>query len=1074
MMRFFKKKALRVPDYLPISSEEVLVFDAVQASGLFDPEFYLLRYPEIRSFRKGPLAHFCQYGIYEHRDPGPNFDTRAFLKMFPEEGKLSIPPFLHVLNSEHVEEPGRWLSRDTGSLRYLLERSGLFDSNWYKARNPDLVRAGLDAMSHLLDHGMREWRDPGPGFDTEFYAERYPFFLALGLSPLEHFLRIGRVAGYAATGLPKYERWAQRFLVLSAADKERIAADAAAYPLPPVAWVAVPNGAGPEAVHADIAAQVGAAPRLIDEDPCTELAKLADGTVLILIGGAARMRPQASYVFARALKRFQMVAAYSDHDRVDQEGIHWRPVFKPAMSPDFMARLAYAGPVVALELTAENRGLVAEAIVAAANGPSTAWAQLLLALSAAHVMRIPMPLFYLPDLALTETEEDPVYEPVVEVVLPAPVAKTTKLETAEAWPEVNIIIPTRDRREFLEACIDSVFNQTAYPRDRMRVIVVDNDSKEPETLVYLEALAARPGCSVVPSPGQFNFAKICNDGAEAAKGEILVFLNNDTTVRQADWLDKLARNAARPEIGAVGAQLLYPDGTVQHGGVIVGIQGVGGHRLVGVKAERAALRDITREMVAITGACLAIRRTVFTDLGGFDEQLAVAFNDTVLCVRAHEAGYRNLYIAEPLLTHHESKSRGLDDSREKFARNRREAIYVRERHGALFRDDPSYNPNLSLENVGFLAVPPRIVRPWRRSKPGIRRVLILSSVHGLGHGVAEVVAQQAAFLGGRNWDVIVGGPTTRQDRVYPGCRRVAVWTAQGAAALAVEEGIDCIVAHTPPFFSVTRFVGRHPLVYICDHGEPPSDLFVTDRKEREDIDWEKRFVAPLARRTFAISQAIRDQQFCRDALVLRNGNSHLAAWSSDWAKRRQNLREKFGFTGRFVVLSVCRFGAEERRYKGVDAFINLLDDLHFVVPNLARRGLYVQAGRGNHHDIAHAKAGGLTPFANISDAELAELYAASDLYLSLSQWEGYNLGIGQALAMGLPVVASDIPAHREFGIQTGVTTAHLCALIRDCYERWDESAAERKAWIEPWEVPLARMADTLEADHAEEDTAPWY
>ncbi|MFK5600318.1 glycosyltransferase [Methylobacterium sp. HMF5984] len=1070
-MRFFRKRSAKTLEHIPSSETEAAVFDAVQASGFFDPEFYLLRYPEIRSFRKGPLVHFCQYGIYEHRDPGPNFDTRAYLDVFPEAGKLTVPTFLHVLGSEHIEEPGLWLARDIGSLRFLLERSGLFDAKWYKARNPDLVRVGLDPISHLLDHGMREWRDPGPGFETAFYAESHPSFLALGLSPLEHFLRIGRAAGYTATGLPKYERWVQRFQALSVADEARIAADAAVRPLPAIAWYVSPNDADTDAVQAALAAQVGAEPRLVGGEPGTTLAGLADGTVLILIGSGARLRPQASYVLARALESFGMLAAYSDHDRIDDAGVHSHPVFKPAMAPDFMARLPYAGPVVALTLTAETRARATQAFTTA--DPSAAWARLLLSLPATRVMRVPMPLYSLLDRAVSEDGEEGVYEPVATRGLPAS-ALHPNSSTEKTWPPVRIVIPTRDRLEFLEACLDSLFEHTTYPRDRMRVVVVDNDSKDAAALAYLNAFAARPCCTVLSSPGPFNFAKICNDGAAGSESEILVFLNNDTTILQPDWLDKLAHQAARHEIGAVGAQLLYPDRTVQHGGVILGIQGVGGHRLVGVKADRAAQRDVTREMVAVTGACLAIRAAVFEELGGFDERLGVAFNDTALCVRAHEVGYRNLYIAEPLLIHHESKSRGFDDSRDKLARQRREATYVRERYGALFRDDPSYSPNLSLQNVGHLAVPPRVVRPWRRSKPGARRALILSSVHGIGHGVAEVVAQQAAFLVGLNWEVIVGGPTTRRDRPYPGCRRVAIWTSMDAAALAVEDGVDCIIAHTPPFFSVTRFLGRRPLVYLYDHGEPPPELFVTDRIQREDVDWEKRFVAPLARRTFVISRAIRDQQFRRDAVVLRNGNSHLSSWTPDWARRRADLRAKFGFAGRFVVLNVCRFGAEERRYKGIDAYIKLLDDLPFIVPDLAEMGVFAQAGRGDHRDIAHVKAGGLTPFANVTDVELAELYAASDLYLSLSQWEGYNLGIGQALAMGLPVVASDIPAHREFGIDTASTTPRLCALIAEHYAAWDEAATARQARIEPWEVPLARMAEVMEADCAEEDVGPWY
>ena len=1071
-MRLFRRWFSKNSEYHPSTDNEVAVYNAVQASGFFDPEFYALKYPEIRTFRKGPLAHFCQHGIYEHRDPGPNFNTNAYLELFPAAGKLKIPPFMQILESEHLQEPSYWLARDSNSLRYLLERSNLFDSMWYKKENPDVVRAGYDPILHLLDYGMREWRDPGPSFDTFFYAESYPSFMALGLSPLEHFLRIGRAAGYKAIGLPKYERWVRRFHILNAADEARIAADVAVRPLPPIAWYISPNEGDTDEVQAALAAQVGALPHLVAGKPCATLAGLADGTVLILIGSDARLCPQATYVFARSLERFGMLAAYSDHHRINDVGLHSDPVFKPAMSPDFMARLPYAGLVVALLLTAETRGYAVEAMVTP--DPSTAWARLLLSLPSARVMRVPMPLYCLPSLDNLVSEKNIVYEPVASGGIPKSIIDSKDDEVKKTWPKVAVIIPTRDQQELLQNCIDSIFEHTHYPRERLRVVVVDNDSEEPDAIAYLNTLSLRSHCAVVSSPGRFNFAKICNEGAAASGGEVFIFLNNDTTVRQSDWVDKLAHQAIRSEIGVVGAQLLYPDLTVQHGGVILGIQGVAAHRLLGLKAEQAAQRDVTREMVAVTGACLAIRTALFQELGGFDERLGVAFNDTALCVRSHELGYRNIYIAEPLLIHHESKSRGFDDSREKLARHRREAIYVRERYGHLFRNDPSYNPNLSIQDIGKLAVPPRIVQPWRRSKSGSRRALILSTVHGIGHGVAEVVAQQAAFLIGLGWEVIVGGPTTRRDRPYPGCRRVAVWSSQDSAALAVEEGVDCIIAHTPPFFSVTRFLGRRPLVYLYDHGEPPPELFLTDRTHREDVNWEKRFVAPLARRTFVISQTIFDQQFQSDAVVLRNGNSHLSAWTPDWARRRAELREKFGFANRFVVLSVCRFGEEERRYKGIDAYLDLVGELPFIFPDLAKKSIFVQAGRGNQRDIAYVKEGGLRPFANVTELELAELYAASDLYLSLSKWEGYNLGVGQALAMGLPVVASDIPAHREFGVNTASTIVRLCALLAEQYATWDETATMRKAWIEPWEAPLARMAELIEDDCVEEDLGPWY
>ncbi|MCJ2039277.1 glycosyltransferase [Methylobacterium sp. J-059] len=435
-------------------------------------------------------------------------------------------------------------------------------------------------------------------------------------------------------------------------------------------------------MRAALAAQIRAEPLLVGGGPGATLAGLADGTVFIVIGSGVRLRPQASYVFARALEHFRMLAASSDNDRIDDAGVYGHPVFKPAMAPDLMARLPYAGPVVALALTVETRACPTQAFRTA--DPSAARARLLLGPPATRVMRVLMPLYSLLDRAVSEDGEEVVYESVAALGLPASTPHPNS-STEKTWPPVRIVIPTPDRPEFLEACLDSLFEHPTCPRERMRLVMVDNDSTDAAALASLDAFAARPCCAVVSSPGPSNFAKICNDGAAWSEGEILVFLNNHTMILQPDWLDKLAHQAARHEIGLVGAQLHYPDRTVQHGGVILEIEGVGGHRLVGFKADRAVQRDVTREMIAVTGACLVIRAAVFEELGGFDERLGVAFNDTALFVRAHEADYRNLYIAEPLLIQHKSKSRGFDDSSHKLARQRREATYVRERYGAVPR-----------------------------------------------------------------------------------------------------------------------------------------------------------------------------------------------------------------------------------------------------------------------------------------------------------------------------------------------------------------------------------------------------
>lgn len=1051
--------------------------ERVRASGLFDAAWYLAHNQDVRRSGRDPLDHFVADGAWERRDPGPDFNTAVYVERAGSADFSKTSPFEHYLNAgEAGGRTGHTLTQDQ-QFRELLRGSGLFNESWYLAHNPDIQRSGIEPFDHVVRFGAAEGRDPGPGFQAAFYAEQNPGVFASGLSPLEHYLRVGRAAGAAPKGPDAYTRWIERYDELTASDRERIDADAAASSFPTLVCVHIlaDSAVDTDEIRTSLTAQIGIAPeiRIVAPQggfntPDHAVDDLPDDTILILSSGQARLRPHAVYVFANVLMRERAVAAYSDHDHETISGQRVRPVFKPEMSPDFMARQPYAGPVVAVRIDAAGRDRIASALATAARGdPSAAFAALLLGLDPVRVKRVPLPLYSLP--ARVDAVED-----ARDVGAIAPVLGDDRAEApafAGEPPQVVIVIPTRDRYEILKACIDSLLVHTDYPPDRFRVLVVDNGSREPDSLTYLRQLAEDPRCAVVSSPGPFNFAKICNDGATVAGGEVLVFLNNDMTVIAPDWLAALAAHAVRPEIGVVGAQLLYPDDTVQHGGVLLGLQGVAGHHLQGVPALEARRRDVTRELTAVTGACLAVRRAVFTRVGGFDEALAVAFNDVALCIRVHEAGYRNLYLARPLLYHHESKSRGYDDTPEKLARNCREAIYARERFARYFRDDPAYNPNMSLQKSGELSLCPRVVRPWRRS-PTQRRALVLSIGHGLGHGVGRVVSLQAERLLARGWAVAVGGPVSEGDRLYPGCQRIKLETASDAAAFAVAEGFDCVIAHTPPFFSVTRYLGHRPLVYAYDHGEPPPNMF-DDRAAREDIDWEKRFCVPLAHRVFCISKAIYAQQYRQDAIVVRNGNSHLATWSADWSGRRASLRRKFGFEGRFVVLNVCRFHRSERRYKGVDTYATLAAEFLYVSPERGRTAVFALAGRGDDDDIAFVRAAGLTTFPNVSDVQMAELYAASDLYVGLSQWEGYDLGIGQALAMGLDVIASDIPAHREFDVQVASFVPELCRQIKDKFERWDPEAIGRTSRIEDWDEPLTRMIDLIEEDLKVDATQSW-
>lgn len=246
------------------------------------------------------------------------------------------------------------------------------------------------------------------------------------------------------------------------------------------------------------------------------------------------------------------------------------------------------------------------------------------------------------------------------------------LRPAEPAPRVSIIVPTRDHPELLIPCVESVLSATRYAH--FELVVVDNGTRDVEALRFLESVGKRDDVRVVPWDRPFNFSELLNEGVRRASGEIVVSLNNDVIVHQEDWLAQFAAHLQRDGIGAVGARLLYANRRVQHGGVLIGLGGVAGHSYLGAEATDPGYFGhavLNREVEAVTAAVMAVRRSVFIAHGGFDEaNLPIAFNDIDFCLRLRNSGLVNIQLASVELTHHESRSRGLDDRpdrREGFA-----------------------------------------------------------------------------------------------------------------------------------------------------------------------------------------------------------------------------------------------------------------------------------------------------------------------------------------------------------------------------------------------------------------------
>ena len=269
---------------------------------------------------------------------------------------------------------------------------------------------------------------------------------------------------------------------------------------------------------------------------------------------------------------------------------------------------------------------------------------------------------------------------------------------------VSIIIPTRDLGNLVNQCLESIFTKTTYPN--FEVILIDNGSTEDYTKKvindWLNKEPERFRCYFLGIP--FNYSKLNNYGVEKANGDYLLFLNNDTEIVSPDWIEGMVEQAQRSSIGAVGATLLYADDTIQHSGVIMGLGGIAGHghRLASADASGYFGQLTTvNNYTAVTGACLMCRKDVFESVGGFNENLAVAFNDVDLCLKIVTQGYRNIVLPHVVLHHYESKSRGSDNTPDKRGRFLEESDYMQKHWKPLIEHDPCYNPNLSRRYPDF-------------------------------------------------------------------------------------------------------------------------------------------------------------------------------------------------------------------------------------------------------------------------------------------------------------------------------------------------------------------------------------
>jgi GT2 family glycosyltransferase len=450
---------------------------------------------------------------------------------------------------------------------------------------------------------------------------------------------------------------------------------------------------------------------------------LAKGEYLALLDHDDCLTPDALLEVVKALDVCPSARIiYSDEDKIDEQGQRFDPHFKPDWNPDLLLAQNYISHLCAYETAlVQQVGGFREGFEGSQDH------DLVLRVAAClrpdQIVHVPKVLYHWRALegstALGSEQKDYTSEAGLKAVrsyleqnhpgagaVDGDFANTYRVHWPFPSPEplVSLLVPTRDGVEILQPCVDAILQQTDY--QHFELLILDNESQCPQTLAYLREVEGRdPRVRVLRWAHPFNYSAINNFGARHARGEILGLVNNDIEPINSGWLTEMVRQACRPEIGCVGAKLYYPNDTIQHAGVILGIGGVAGH--AHKFFSRHAIGYFTRlhlahNLSAVTAACLLVRKAVFDEVDGLNEEhLPVAFNDVDLCLKVREAGYRNLWTPYAELYHHESASRGEDNIPVKRARADAEVAYMRRTWAEKLDNDPAYSINLTQTHEDF-------------------------------------------------------------------------------------------------------------------------------------------------------------------------------------------------------------------------------------------------------------------------------------------------------------------------------------------------------------------------------------
>ena len=970
---------------------------------LFDADWYLSRYSDVRANGLDPWVHYERHGAAEGRSPGPLFDASAYLHAYPDLVSASIDPALHFLLAGE-QEGRRWFIhadalapgaalRDAFAIPRIGDPYSLFClvDRWSAARAEDLRQELAGCPRRLLVSVLMPVYAPDLGHLREavgsVLAQVYPHWqLCIAVD--------GPVVAEVELYLRKLEVTDTRITVAFRRDRGHISA----------------------ATNTAAEAASGEFFLLLDQDDLLSPDALARCVIAI------NSRDDLDYVF-------------SDSDKIDAQGRRLAPHFKPAFSPELLLAYMCAGQLICVRasLWREVGGMRL-----GFEGSQDHDFALRATEKARHVAHIPAILYHW-RIAPGSTAGGGGAKPYSFTAgLRAVQGALTRRGSAgraeqPRWavangnaafdiifpddgPSVGIVIPTRNRLDLIRPCVESL-RRTTYAN--FRVLVVDNGSDDPDTIAWLDGLEARdPRFRLLrlptPSGATFSFSRQVNAGVRALDTEFVLLLNNDTRVVAPGWLSAMVGYGQMPGIGAVGALLLFPDDTVQHAGVYCSGQPPHhvGHMYKGLPIGTHELR-FARNVSAVTGACMLVRRSRYLALGGLDEErFAVAYNDVDFCHRLRAGGERIVVTPAAVLYHDEGATRGFKDNPAELAALR--AAWP-------ISGDPYINPNIVLDDA--LRAQPR------RAATGLRRPLrILACTHNLNREGAPKVLLEACGQMVREWGARItlrsptDGPLAKEGRdMGIDVEIVPHPLAAGASDAGYEDaiteranrmkeaGYDVVLANTLPEFHAVDAAREAdiPSVWLVHENEESNHYFgplppAVRRRARACFGHPYRvvFVAEATRRVH------RAMDFHANGIVIPGGIP------PDWAVRldagmRAAGRAVMGAAPEDVVILSAGTICERKRQADVVAALAAMDNprdhLRLVLigkkePTYAR--LLMQALQG--------LPSALRQRVTILDeaADMLPIYAGADIFALCSSQESYPRVILEAMAAGLPIVTT--------------------------------------------------------------------